>query len=84
MTNVHRTISGPSTHLARVGNASFPAWRMPNGDEVVDLRTSTDVEGRYALNEVFLRVAGVPDHVIEIAKTSEPERGFICIGGAQS
>ena len=27
---------------------------------------------------------GVPDHVIEIAKTSEPERGFICIGGAQS
>ena len=56
MTSVHRTISGPSTHLARVGNASFPAWRMPNGDEVVDLRTSTDVKGRYALNEAFLRL----------------------------
>jgi hypothetical protein len=84
MTNVHRTISGPSTHFARVGNASFPAWRMPNGDEVVDLRTSTDVKGELALNESFLRVAGVPDHVIEAAKTSSPVAGFLCISGAQS
>jgi hypothetical protein len=84
MTNVHCTISGPSTHYARVGNASFPAWRMPNGDEVVDLRTSTHIKGELAINKSFLRVAGVSEHVIGAAMTSEPERGFICINGAQS
>jgi hypothetical protein len=103
VTNVHCTISGPCTHYAKVGNASFPAWRMPNGDEVIDLRTSTHSKGqlagprstaegqcedemsdRLAINESFLRVAGVPEGVIAAAKTSEPEVGFVCVTGAVS
>lgn len=84
MTTVHRTISGPCTHYARVGRHDFPAWRMPNGEEVIDLRTSTHVKGELAINDALLRTFGVPEHVIEIAKTSAPERGFIAISGAQS
>jgi hypothetical protein len=80
----HCTISGQATHYARVGRHLFPAWRMANGDEVVDLRTSTHVHGELAVNDSFLRTAGVPEHVIAAAKTSEPTPGFLCITGAAS
>lgn len=84
MKTTHCTISGQATHHVRVGHHGFPAWRMPDGSEVVDLRTSTHVKGELAINDSFLRVYGVPEHVIALAKMSEPEPGFICIAGAQA
>lgn len=77
----HR-ISGPHTHVVKLGRAHFPAWQMPTGELAIDLRHAPPSDlGEFepAFDAEKLRDAHVPESAIRAAAQSTPTVGFFLL-----